>query len=196
MSSTVLLLPRTLHGSVFCVFDIVLIDWLSNVQGQRCCSYLEYLMAEYYEMAERLAERLRDSSAYQVSQDTLIHENEALSQQLMKVQRQMMMIERVFERYNSAAGDQEGDIFIDADRVAVDATFPLLPPIAGDIRFGVSRHKGIGDQAQALDTTPTLLPAIVPHGSHEGVHTPSPRARTADSSVKERRPMQSPTTHD
>jgi len=156
-------------------------------------------MAEYYEMAERLAERLRDSSAYQVSQDTVIHENEALSQQLMKVQRQMMMIERVFERYNSAAGVQEGDIFIDADRVAVavDATFPLLPPIAGDIRFGVSRHNGIGDLAQTLDTTPTLLPAIVPQGSHEGVRTPSPRATlTTDNSAKEHKPTQSPTTHD
>ncbi|KAK2187746.1 hypothetical protein NP493_155g00004 [Ridgeia piscesae] len=151
-------------------------------------------MAEYYEMAERLAERLRDSSAYQVSQDAIIHENEALSQQLMKVQRQMLMIERVFERYNSAAGDQEGDIFIDADRVAVDATFPILPPIAGDIRFGVSRHNGIGDLAHTLDTTPTLLPAIV---AHEGVRTPSPRARmTTDSSAKERQPTQSPTIHD
>ena len=161
-------------------------------------SYLEYLMAEYYEMAERSAERLRDNSTHHVSEATLLRENEALTQQLTKIQRQMTMIERVFDRYNSAGGDQDGDGLTPADRATVDATFPLLPPIATDLRFGgyiggVSRNVGIGDQPQALDSIPTMLPAIVPQGPREEIRPPSSRPRTStEGSAQERK---TPTMH-
>ena len=138
------------------------------------CSYLEYLMAEYYEMAERSAERLRGNSSQ--PEEMLLAENEALTQQLNKIQRQMTMIERVFERYNSTIVDE------DTERAAADVALRLLPPITADLRSVYigdgSRNFGAGDSPRSQDSIPTQLPAIRPQSTREG--TRSPRSRNSD----------------
>ena len=134
-------------------------------------------MAEYYEMAERSAERLRGSSEHPVPEETLLAENEALTQQLNKIQRQMTMIERVFEGYNATIGDEDA-----AERAAADVALRLLPPITADLRSvnigGGSRNCGAGDSPRSQDSIPTQLPAIRPQSTREG--TRSPRSRNSD----------------